>query len=162
MIKRTCYYGGIQLQSDTSIIVIIDDDGREILRRSLPNELPIVLKAISEFSSQLQGFAVHAKANQSCLVKGLIKAGHKVFLADLTLSKKCFNLVEKNDLDDAGFFAFVLRLMTKCNLGKTSKIQRVLKSNNKLSNNRESYIHSPIATKTIIRSADNPPFAAKS
>lgn len=103
-------YGAIDLHSNNSVIVILDEQDRVLLRRRLPNELPVILEAVEPYRHQLQGVAVESTFNWYWLVDGLMAAGYKVHLVNTAAVKTYDGLKFTDDEDDARHLAHLLRL----------------------------------------------------
>ena len=57
------YYGGIDLHSNNSYVVVIDDTGAGVFRRRLPNDLSVIERSFSDFGEALAGIAVESTYN---------------------------------------------------------------------------------------------------
>ena len=104
------WYSGIDLHSNNSVVVVIDDGDRIVYRRRLPNELAKVLEALEPFRGELGGVAVESTFNWYWLVDGLQAAGHRVHLANPAKMKRYEGLKHAGDESDAFELAHLLRL----------------------------------------------------
>ena len=104
------WYSGIDLHSNNSVVVVIDDGDRIVYRRRLPNELAKVLEALEPFRGELSGVAVESTFNWYWLVDGLQAAGHRVHLANPAKMKRYEGLKHAGDESDAYQLAHLLRL----------------------------------------------------
>ncbi len=76
------YYGGIDLHSNNSYVVVIDADGASVFRGRLANDLTAIAGAFAAFGDGLAGIAVESTYNWYWLVDGLIDLGHRLHLAN--------------------------------------------------------------------------------
>ena len=53
-------YAGIDLHSNNNVIVVTDAEDKVVYRKRLPNELDVVLRALSPFSDSLRGAVVES------------------------------------------------------------------------------------------------------
>ena len=67
---RKTLYGGVDLHSNNAMYVITDEGDKQLLRKRLPNELPVVLKALAPFRPRLKVVAVESTYNWYWLVDG--------------------------------------------------------------------------------------------
>ena len=104
------WYCGIDLHSNNSVVVVIDDADRIVYRRRLPNELGKVLEALEPYRAELGGVAVESTFNWYWLVDGLQAAGHTVHLANPAKMKRYDGLKHAGDESDAFQLAHLLRL----------------------------------------------------
>ncbi len=56
-------YGGIDLHSNNSVIVILNDHDQVIFQERLPNDLEIIKKALVPYRSELVGIVVESTYN---------------------------------------------------------------------------------------------------
>jgi transposase len=103
-------YSGIDLHSNNSVVVVIDEADRVVCRRRLPKELAKVLEALEPYRAELAGVAVESTYNWYWLVDGLQAAGYKVHLANPARMKRYEGLKRSNDDTDALQLAHLLRL----------------------------------------------------
>jgi transposase len=104
------WYSGIDLHSNNSVVVVIDEADRVVYRRRLPNELAKVLEALEPYRAELAGVAVESTYNWYWLVDGLQAAGYKVHLANPARMKRYDGLKHSGDDTDALQLAHLLRL----------------------------------------------------
>ncbi|HEX3206341.1 MAG TPA: IS110 family transposase [Propionibacteriaceae bacterium] len=104
------WYSGIDLHSNNSVMVVIDDADRIVYRRRLPNELGKILEALEPYRAELGGVVVESTYNWYWLVDGLQAAGHKVHLANTAKMKRYDGLKHGGDETDAFQLAHLLRL----------------------------------------------------
>ena len=104
------WYSGIDLHSNNSVVVVIDETDRVVYQRRLPNELSKVLEALEPYRGELAGVAVESTYNWYWLVDGLQAAGYKVHLANPAAMKRYDGLKHSGDDTDALQLAHLLRL----------------------------------------------------
>lgn len=104
------YYAGIDLHSDNSVLVVIDDADRVHYRKRLRNELARVIDALKPFEGGLVGAVVESTYNWYWLVDGLMDAGHCVHLANTMAIQQYSGLKHGDDESDAQWLAHLLRL----------------------------------------------------
>jgi len=103
-------YGAMDLHSNNNVTVISDEQDRALYNRRLPNDLPMILRALEPFRGPLQGIAVESTFNWYWLVDGLMDAGYKVHLVNTNAVKTYDGLKFTDDQDDARHLAHLLRL----------------------------------------------------
>jgi transposase len=104
------YYGGIDLHSNNSYVVVIDETGTSVFRRRLANDLSAIERVFSNFGEALVGIAVESTYNWYWLVDGLMAAGHRVHLANPAAIKMYEGIKHTDDPWDAHWLADMLRL----------------------------------------------------
>ena len=105
----TCY-SGIDLHSNNSVVVVIDEADRVLYQRRLPNELSGIAAALEPYRSELAGVVVESTYNWYWLVDGLKAAGHRVHLANPAAIKRYEGIKHSGDESDAQYLAHLLRL----------------------------------------------------
>jgi hypothetical protein len=75
-------YGGITLHSNNSVVALLDDEGRIVYRKRLPNDEQVVLQVLESYRGDLQGLVVESTYNWYWLVDGLRKLKYHVRLAN--------------------------------------------------------------------------------
>src|SRR5215831_14477481 len=103
-------YSGIDLHSNNSVVVVIDDSDRVLYHRRLPNELLAIVAALEPHRSQLAGVVVESTYNWYWLVDGLMAAGYRVHLANPAAMKQYEGIKHRGDESDAQYLAHLLRL----------------------------------------------------
>ena len=103
-------YCGIDLHSNNAMYVITDEKDKQLLRRRLPNELPMVLKALAPYRLRLKIVAVESTYNWYWLVDGLQEQEYPVVLAHPSEMDQYDGIKEADDLTDAAFLARLARL----------------------------------------------------
>lgn len=103
-------YGGIDLHSNNSVIVILDEEDKVVYKKKHKNDLLEILSCLLPFREQLQGLVVESTYNWYWLVDGLMEAGFKVHLANPAAMQQYNGLKHTDDKSDARWLAHVLRL----------------------------------------------------
>lgn len=103
-------YSGIDLHSNNSVVVVIDETDRVVFERRFPNELARILGALAPYREVLAGVVVESTYNWYWLVDGLQAAGYQVHLANTTAIKRYEGLKHSGDETDAAHLAHLLRL----------------------------------------------------
>ena len=103
-------YAGIDLHSNNSVIVLLNENGDVVSRKRLSNQLPKILTMLKPYQEQLTGLVVESTYNWYWLVDGLIEAGYIVHLANTTGIQQYSGLKYSDDDSDAQWLAEMLRL----------------------------------------------------
>ena len=103
-------YCGIDLHSNNSVVVIIDETDHMLYSKRLSNDLTQILSALDLHRAELSGVVVESTYNWYWLVDGLIEAGYRVHLANTTAIKQYDGLKHRGDESDARHLAHLLRL----------------------------------------------------
>ena len=103
-------YSGIDLHSNNSVVVVIDEADRVLYQRRLPNELASVLEALEPHRADLVAVVVESTYNWYWLVDGLQAAGYRVYLANTAAMKQYSGLKHSDDHSDAAHLAHLVRL----------------------------------------------------
>ena len=103
-------YAAIDLHSNNSVLVIIDEQDRIKFERRLPNELPSILAQLAPYRKKVQAIAVESTYNWYWLVDGLMDAGYAVKLVNTAAVKTYDGLKYTGDEHDARHLAHLLRL----------------------------------------------------
>ncbi|OVE76567.1 IS110 family transposase [bacterium F11] len=103
-------YCGIDLHSNNSLVVVIDEEDRVVYQKRLSNDLSLIQKELSPFRMAIQGVAVESTFNWYWLVDGLMEAGLKVHLVNTAAVEQYEGLKYTDDDHDARWLAHLLRL----------------------------------------------------
>ncbi|WP_019215489.1 IS110 family RNA-guided transposase [Legionella tunisiensis] len=103
-------YGGIDLHSNNSVVVLIDEEGREILRKRIANDLIKIVSLLEPWRSNLLGVVVESTYNWYWLVDGLMESGFKVHLANTAAIQQYSGVKYTDDTSDARWLSELLRL----------------------------------------------------
>lgn len=77
-------YGGIDLHSNNSYLVLLDETDKIVYQKRLPNDLEYLLKELARYQPFIESMVVESTYNWYWLVDGLQAAGYKVHLANTT------------------------------------------------------------------------------
>jgi transposase len=102
-------YGGVDLHSNNSVIVLSDEDDKVIYRRRLPNDIELVLAELAPFGEDIEGLVVESTYNWYWLVDGLMDTGYRVHLANTAAIVQYEGLEYADDDTDARWLAKLLR-----------------------------------------------------
>jgi len=103
-------YAAIDLHSNNSVLVILDENDKVVHKHRYLNELPIILAQLAPYKKKIQGIAVESTYNWYWLVDGLMEAGYTVKLVNTVAVKVYDGLKHTDDEDDAQHLAHLLRL----------------------------------------------------
>jgi transposase len=103
-------YAGIDLHSNNSVVVVLDEKDRVVYQKRLPNSLDKIVQALAGCGSPIKGVAVESTFNWYWLVDGLQQAGHVVHLVNTAAVKQYDGLKHSGDFEDARHLAHLLRL----------------------------------------------------
>lgn len=103
-------YAGIDLHSNNSYIVLLDETDKVIYQKRLENEAKSILKELQPYQEQIIGIVVESTYNWYWLVDELMEAGYQVHLANTGQIQKYSGLKHVNDKTDAIWLATLLRL----------------------------------------------------
>ena len=77
-------YCGIDLHSNNSYVVLLDEIDKVIYQKRLSNDLSVILEELSDYQERICGIVVESTYNWYWLVDGLQMAGYEVHLANTT------------------------------------------------------------------------------
>jgi len=103
-------YGGIDLHSNNSMMVLQDENDAVLFRRRLPNDRNVILGELAPFADAIDGLVVESTYNWYWLVDGLMEAGYRVHLANTAAIVQYSGLKYADDDSDARWLAKLLRL----------------------------------------------------
>jgi len=103
-------YSGIDLHSNNSVVVLIDEESKEIVRKKLPNDLYSILAFLAPYQTEIMGLVVESTYNWYWLVDGLMEANYKVHLANTASIQQYTGLKYTDDNSDARWLAELLKL----------------------------------------------------
>ena len=103
-------YTGIDLHSNNSVINLLDEKDKVIYNKRLPNNLPMILRELSPYQSQIEGIAIESTFNWYWLVDGLMDAGYHCHLVNTAAVQTYSGLKYTDDNHDARWLAHLLRL----------------------------------------------------
>ena len=103
-------YAGCDLHSTNSFWGIIDETGKRVFSKKLPNSPEKILTSIEPFRPQLAGIAVESTYNWYWLVDLLMDEGFTVQLANPAAMQKYSGLKYSDDKHDSFWLAEMLKL----------------------------------------------------
>jgi len=103
-------YGGIDLHSNNSVLVLIDEEDRVVVEKRLRNDLALILQELTPYRKKLTGLVVESTYNWYWLVDGLMDSGYRVHLANTAAIQQYEGLKHTDDRHDARWLAHLLRL----------------------------------------------------
>lgn len=103
-------YIGIDLHSNNSVVVVVDDAGKVLYEKRLRNDLAVILRELSPYQKRSKGVVVESTFNWYWLVDGLMEAGYWVHLANTATIQQYSGLKYTDDRSDARWLAEMLRL----------------------------------------------------
>jgi transposase len=103
-------YTGIDLHSNNSFVALMNEEGRVIHKKRLPNDLELLLEELKPYKDCIEGIVVESTYNWYWLADGLQEAGYKVHLANVIANVQFSGIKHTNDESDAIWLANLLRL----------------------------------------------------
>jgi len=103
-------YCGIDLHSNNSVVVILDEVDKVVYQKKLDNDLALILKQLSVYKNKITAIAIESTFNWYWLVDGLIDQGYNVKLVNTTAVQTYSGLKHTDDKDDARWLAHLMRL----------------------------------------------------
>jgi len=104
------YFAGCDLHSNNTVIGILDEEGKRIHKKRVPNYLDQILNELKPFKAKMQGVVVESTFNWYWLVDGLREAEYKLHLANPAAIKQYEGIKQTDDYHDAFYLAELLRL----------------------------------------------------
>ena len=102
-------YGGIDLHSNNSVVVLLDEEDQVVYEKRLPNDLSYLLLELGPYRERIEGLVVESTFNWYWLVDGLMEAGYRIHLANTAAIQQYGGLKYTNDRSDARWLAHLLR-----------------------------------------------------
>jgi transposase len=103
-------YAGFDLHSSNNYLAVIDEEGKRIFSRRLPNDSERIMLALKPHTKKLAGIAVESTYNWYWLVDMLMEAGYTAHLANPSAIRQYEGLKYADDKHDAFWLAEMLRL----------------------------------------------------
>jgi len=103
-------YTGIDLHSSNSYVGIIDETGKRVFKKKLPNDTEIILDTLAPYQNEIVGIVVESTYNWYWLVDLLMAEGYTLHLANPTAIQKYSGMKYSDDQHDAFWLAEMLRL----------------------------------------------------
>ena len=75
-------YAGIDLHASNNFVAVIDESGKRVFKKKIPNEAEIILSILGSFKEEMTGVVVESTFNWYWLVDLLGEAGYRVHLAN--------------------------------------------------------------------------------
>jgi transposase len=102
-------YAGIDLHSTNNYQVLLDETGKVVYDKRLPNDIHLVLREYQQFEG-IDSVVVESTYNWYWLVDGLMAAGYRVKLANPNAIQQYSGIKRTNDKSDARWLADMNRL----------------------------------------------------
>ncbi|MCX5792612.1 MAG: IS110 family transposase [Elusimicrobia bacterium] len=103
-------YSAIDLHSNNSVLVVLNEKNRVVLEERRPNDLKAILAELAPYKKNIQAIAVESTYNWYWLVDGLMDEGYDVKLVNTAAVKVYEGLKYTGDEHDAKHLAHLLRL----------------------------------------------------
>jgi transposase len=103
-------YCGIDLHSNNSYVVLLDETGKVVYKKRLPNDLEGIKAELMPYQAMIVGIVVESTYNWYWLVDGLRNAGYRIHLANPNRIQQYNGLKHTDDKTDAIWLAELLRL----------------------------------------------------
>ena len=103
-------YVGLDLHANNNFLAVIDDKGKRVDHKKLPNDARLVLEALRADQAEIEGVVVESTYNWYWLVDSLIEGGYSVHLANPSAVQQYSGLKHVDDKHDAFWLAEMLRL----------------------------------------------------
>jgi transposase len=103
-------YAAFDLHANNNFHAVMDQDGRRVFQKKLPNDLEVILGVLKPRQSEMVGIVVESTYNWYWLVDGLMGVDYRVHLANPSAIKKYEGLKHSDDRHDAFWLADLLRL----------------------------------------------------
>jgi len=103
-------YAGIDLHANNNYLGVVDEDGRRLFGKRIPNDPGMILEALDPVKRELAGAVVESTFNWYWLVDLLMAEGYRVHLANPTKIQQYNGLKYADDKHDAFWLAEMLRL----------------------------------------------------
>jgi transposase len=103
-------YVGLDLHSNNNYLAVMNNQGKRIDHKKLPNDPKIILEALRSHRAKVKGVVVESTYNWYWLVDTLKEAGYSVHLANPAAIQQYSGLKHADDKHDAFWLAEMLRL----------------------------------------------------
>jgi transposase len=103
-------YSAFDLHSNNCYLGIIDQAGKRIAKKKLPNDPELILQALIPYSDDIVGVVIESTYNWYWLVDMLMENGYQTHLANPSTIQKYSGLKHADDVHDAFWLAEMLRL----------------------------------------------------
>ena len=103
-------YAGFDLHAKSNHLAILDQKGKRVFSKKLPNETKTIFEALKPFKKRIEGLVVESTYNWYWLVDSLMEKGYRVHLANPSAIQQYRGLKHSDDVHDAFWLADQLRL----------------------------------------------------
>jgi transposase len=103
-------YVGDDLHANNNFLAIVDQEGKRVNQKKLPNDLFVILDFLKPYQKDIVGIAVESTFNWYWLVDGLMDSDYPVHLANPSAMQQYSGLKYVDDKHDAFWLAQMLRL----------------------------------------------------
>ena len=103
-------YAGSDLHGNNNFVGIVDEQGKRIFKKRLPNDAQLILEGLKPYKEEIVGVVVESTYNWYWLVDALMEEGYKVHLANPSAIEQYSGLKHADDKHDAFWLAEMLRL----------------------------------------------------
>lgn len=103
-------YAGIDLHSNNSVLVVLDENDKVIYSKRLPNDAQVILGVLAMYKEQIEAVAVESTYNWYWLVDALQDEGYEVRLVNTAAVVVYDGLKYSGDVADARHLAHLLRM----------------------------------------------------
>ena len=103
-------YAAFDLHSSNNYLAAIDEEGKRILSKKLPNDPDLILTTLRPHAKKIAGIAVESTYNWYWLVDMLMAEGYEMHLANPAAIQKYKGLKHADDRHDAFWLAEMLKL----------------------------------------------------
>ena len=103
-------YAGLDLHSTNTYVAMIDGDNKVLYKQRHNTDVPAILSALDPFKKDIRGVVVESTYNWYWLVDGLMEAGYRVHLANVSAIKQYEGLKQIDDKRSSLWLANLLRL----------------------------------------------------
>ena len=103
-------YTAFDVHSSSSVVAVVDEDGKRVMARKIRNEPEEVVKALEPMGEEIVGVVVESTYNWYWIVDAVMDAGYRAHLANPSKVQKYKGLKHADDKHDAFWLAEMLRL----------------------------------------------------
>jgi len=103
-------YAGSDLHGNNNFLAIIDQQGKKVYKKKLPNDPGVILEVLAPFQKTLAGIVIESTFNWYWMVDALMDQGYRVHLANPAAIQQYSGLKHADDKHDAFWLAELLRL----------------------------------------------------
>jgi transposase len=103
-------YIAFDVHSSSSVVGVVDEDGKKLFSKKVGNEPELVVKALEPMREEIAGVVVESTYNWYWIVDAVMEAGYRAHLANPSKVQKYKGLKHANDKHDAFWLAEMLRL----------------------------------------------------